>query len=433
MPIDSYPNFHVHKSFHLRGEPTLNASSSRSLISPLSDDNDNLSHSTQSTGIYPSFGTAAESLDIGITTMKLDADEFKSASTPEKVNTFPSVVSSETNDDFTASPAHMFLSLFSPKALSPALVEEEPSVAGYSLAQTIGHGGFSTVKKGFSSSGDIVAVKVVRRADLEVLDDPEEARRQLANEIAIWRNLNHEHILPLFATEHTSEADYFIMLYCPAGSLFDILKRDGRPALAQDDAGMMFRQVVRGLKYLHETAKLVHGDIKLENVLVDEAGMCRISDFGLSRLITEPLQEHPDRDCCNGCNERVPERIPEVSNDRPRRYTTISHASALRKFHKLPRHRNSTPFGNGDEDSTAQSYRQINPGSLPYAAPELLSPSSSRCAIHRKTIHLNPAQDMWALGVLLYTLLSGRLPFNDSFEPRLQMKILHGRSMCSIK
>jgi len=49
---------------------------------------------------------------------------------------------------------------------------------------------------------------------------------------------------------------------------------------------MMFRQVVRGLQYLHEEARLVHRDIKLENILVDEMGLCKIADFGTAKPIS---------------------------------------------------------------------------------------------------------------------------------------------------
>lgn len=65
---------------------------------------------------------------------------------------------------------------------------------------------------------------------------------------------------------------------------------------------------------------------------------------------------------------------------------------------------------------------QIPPGSLPYTAPELFRTSLSA--------HPNkptPATDVWALGILLYFLItSGSFPFADAFEPRLQLKIIRG-------
>lgn len=426
MQLDSPTNLHVHSSLSLRGESALKISPTRSLristhIEGGKSDN---AGATSPSPNFPSFGMAAEALQIKKGAFSSDEDFFKSASAPEKMNAFPAE-SSETQQQLPdepvhSSPAHAFLSMFA-SPVSTTVAVTETVVAGYTLEQTIGHGGFSTVKKGVSSTGEVVAVKRVKRADLEQQDDPDECRRQLDNEIEIWRNLNHEHILPLFAVERTVDADYFVTLLCPAGSLFDILKRDGRPALPQDDAGMLFRQVVRGLRYLHETAKLVHGDIKLENVLVDDAGMCRIADFGLSKRIPDPSLPHVDEEC-----HCLHDRMIDHTVDRLRRYTTISHASS--KFHgrsrRPSRHRTTTTYGT--DTPPALPMRHFHPGSLPYASPEMLSPPSVNCQLHMRSAVGNPAQDMWALGVLLYALLCGRLPFADSFEPRLQMKILHG-------
>ncbi|EED80981.1 predicted protein, partial [Postia placenta Mad-698-R] len=298
-------------------------------------------------------------------------------------------------------------------------------ISGYQLGPVIGVGGCSTIRAATSGQGGSVAIKIVRRSDLSKHTDPALARKRLDHEAVVWGTLCHEHVLPLFSVTHTLHADYFVTLYCPAGSLFDILKRDGRPGLPRDDVGMMFRQVVRGLRYLHEGAGVVHGDMKLENVLVDEMGVCRITDFGMARTIGE---REPDQSDESG---EQPEQDEGARTRRVRGKTLVhsrrshgkqgpipAHLSLIR-HHSGPRHRNSSPLPGSSPPSPSLSSR-IQQGSLPYAAPELLLPPSST------PYSPHPAQDMWALGVMLYTLLSGRLPFVDSYDPRLQMKILHG-------
>jgi serine/threonine protein kinase len=221
---------------------------------------------------------------------------------------------------------------------------------------------------------------------------------------------------------------------CPAGSLYDIM-RAGVPA--REDAGRMFRQIVRGLRYLHTEKRLIHRDVKLENVLVDEAGVCRIADFGMARYIDE-AEEQPAR-------EGLP--IPLGPGTVHRAVSLAAAPSAGRTHARRERPATTTT-------------EEFQPGSLPYAAPELLGPppltsstsmtgktkaaaiagkSNSAFVSHPKSSSATPiahsknpapAQDIWALGVLLYALLMGRLPFVDSFEPRLVLKILGGESFC---
>ncbi|KZV85787.1 kinase-like protein [Exidia glandulosa HHB12029] len=318
--------------------------------------------------------------------------------------------------ELPSSPAARFLlGFYSPSQTPVALPPTEPDtegqeVFGFVLGSEIGRGGFSVIRRATSASnGSVVAVKIVRFPEPTV-PLANERREQITRERELWSNLKDENILPLFSSHSTDRAMYFVTLFCAAGSLFDIVKA-GIPA--QDDAGRMFRQVVHGIRYLHENARVIHGDIKLENVLVDDSGACRIADFGMARPI-------PDD---SGTDSALDSASDDAESDTPQptaRRQTVSAGATLTVHLSLmrpSRHRGSLP-----SKPRQPKEEHVQPGSLPYAAPELLRPVYRR----RKNGHMSPAQDIWAVGVMLYVLLSGNFPFEDTYEPRIRNKILTG-------
>ncbi|KAG8843353.1 hypothetical protein FRB96_004085 [Tulasnella sp. 330] len=298
--------------------------------------------------------------------------------------------------------------------------EDEDIVGGYQLGRVIGNGAFSTIRRATSVPKDslspttVVAVKIVHRNDSR--PGASEARTRLSHEAKIWSQLSHEHVLPLFSSLEAPEATYLFTLYCPAGNLLDIInshKADGLEGVGMDDAGMLFRQIVRGLKYLHEVVRLVHGDIKLENVLVDDQGSCRIADFGLSKWLGNAPPSASE-----GAVVATPGLPVHLSLLRPRgRHARTANSPFGRGSIKA--HTASESHHNNNADLPTHPQHWFPPGSLPYASPELLAP-------HLTPLPPSPAQDVWALGCVLYALLFGKLPFSDPFEPRLQMKIVRG-------
>ncbi|KZV62430.1 kinase-like protein, partial [Peniophora sp. CONT] len=309
-------------------------------------------------------------------------------------------------------------SFFSPPpvaATPPPADAEGPEIDGYVLGRVIARGGGGVVRSAVPSStahshsldGE-VAVKIVARASLTPLE-----RSRADAEVNLWSGLLHEHILPLFNTYHTPLATYLFMPLCPSGTLLDILRRDGTPGLPTPFASQLWRQVVSGVRYLHEEAKVVHGDLKLENVLLDAQGSARIADFGLSSQIKE--------------GESAPRRQRSVlmarkdgagGMSRQRSHTNQNMGSALGAHWGGARERSSAPVV---DNNGVETVYELPAGSLPYAAPELLHPPAPGAPYTPA-----PPQDIWALGVMLYALLAGRLPFADTFEPRLTVKILRG-------
>ncbi|KAI9235002.1 MAG: kinase-like domain-containing protein [Podila humilis] len=287
------------------------------------------------------------------------------------------MVTSSSYSSLPYSPAVAFLSNFV-EATAPRMApdEEGEQVGDFIMGKVIGHGGFSVVREAFAIHMDgmvaRVAVKVVKKSQPGAADN-DRVQRMLDKEVAIWSRLSHPNVLPFVAVEKLPTSTFVFCELCTGGQLLDYLTKNstttssGRTGLDECQAREIFNQIAEAVRYLHEEKRIVHRDIKLENVLQHEDGTWKICDFGLA----------------------------EYQNDEAALYF----GSPL-----------SPTIYNPQDDEVG--------GSLAYCSPEQLrSQKPLRC----------PSSDVWSLGVVLYALLTGRLPFQDEYEPRLQYQILNGR------
>ncbi|XP_035010476.1 MAP/microtubule affinity-regulating kinase 4 isoform X3 [Hippoglossus stenolepis] len=222
--------------------------------------------------------------------------------------------------------------------------DEQPHIGNYRLLKTIGKGNFAKVKLArHILTGREVAIKIIDKTQLNPT-----SLQKLFREVRIMKTLNHPNIVQLFEVIETEKTLYLIMEYASGGEVFDYLVARGR--MREKEARAKFRQIVSAVHYCH-LKKIVHRDLKAENLLLDADSNIKIADFGFSN------------------------------------------------------------------EFTAGSKLDTFCGSPPYAAPELFQGKK----------YDGPEVDIWSLGVILYTLVSGSLPFDGQNLKELRERVLRGK------
>ncbi|CAJ1811004.1 unnamed protein product [Sphenostylis stenocarpa] len=148
----------------------------------------------------------------------------------------------------------------------------------YELKRLLGVGAFAKVYHATSlDTSQSVAVKAVSKS--KVLNGGFTAN--VEREISIMRRLRHSNIVDLFEVLATKTKIYFVMEFAGGGELFHEVARKGR--LAENAARFYFRQLISAVKHCHSRG-VFHRDLKLDNLLLDENGSLKVSDFGLSAV-----------------------------------------------------------------------------------------------------------------------------------------------------
>ncbi|KAL3636061.1 hypothetical protein CASFOL_020608 [Castilleja foliolosa] len=148
-------------------------------------------------------------------------------------------------------------------------------------AEMLGKGGLGTAYKAILDDGNVVAVK--RLKDLSV-----NGKKEFEQQMEVLGRLKHPNLVVLKAYYFARDEKLLVCDYMPNGNLFWLLhgnRGPGRTPLDWTTRLTIAAGSARGLAFIHSSCKslkLVHGNIKSTNILIDKQGNPRVSDFGLS-------------------------------------------------------------------------------------------------------------------------------------------------------
>ncbi|CAD7925467.1 unnamed protein product [Amoebophrya sp. A120] len=218
----------------------------------------------------------------------------------------------------------------------------------YIKGKFIGKGGFARCYElTHAETNEVFAVKIVSKASIS----KPRAQAKLKSEISIHRSLNHEKVVRFYEYYEDQENVYIILELCPNQTLNEFLRKRTNRRMAEPEAMFYIYDLILALKYLHKH-RILHRDLKLGNLFLDDCMRIKIGDFGLAAQLE--------------------------SDDEKRR--TIC-------------------------------------GTPNYIAPEILD---------GKTGHSYEV-DVWSLGVILYTMLIGKPPFETSDVKATYRKIRYNQ------
>ncbi|XP_047120555.1 testis-specific serine/threonine-protein kinase 4-like [Schistocerca piceifrons] len=219
---------------------------------------------------------------------------------------------------------------------------------GFIPEEVIGSGSYAVVKKAHSLKYNRdVAIKIISK----FYAPSDYMRRFLPREIGVVQNLKHKNMVRFLHAIETTHRIYIVMEFAPNGSLLDVIQKDGH--IDEVRSRHWFGQLVDVVSYIH-SKRVVHRDIKCENLLMDAEMNVKLSDFGFARRFTPPSKDGP-----------------------------------------------GSPLS------------ETFCGSYAYAAPEILKGRPYRPDL----------SDIWSMGVVLYAMVFGRLPFDDSNYTKLLKQV----------
>ena len=149
----------------------------------------------------------------------------------------------------------------------------------FRLEEQVGSGGMSSVYRAFDPTLERwVAIKLMHR---DISHDPDQLER-FRREARAVASLNHPHIVTVIDAGEDEGAPYIVFEYVDGETLKDRIRRIGR--LPVPEAVAYAIEIGRALSCAHAN-RLVHRDVKPQNVLIDPDGRAKVTDFGIARSL----------------------------------------------------------------------------------------------------------------------------------------------------
>ncbi|KAG2159764.1 kinase-like domain-containing protein [Suillus bovinus] len=135
------------------------------------------------------------------------------------------------------------------------------------------------------TTGEMIAVKQVETPIAASTSDRKDSRQMeslqaFKREIETLKDRDHPHIVQYLGFEETPTFLSIFLEYVPGGSVGSCLRDHGK--FDEEVTKSFTGQILEGLEYLH-SKNIIHRDMKADNILVEKTGICKISDFGISK------------------------------------------------------------------------------------------------------------------------------------------------------
>lgn len=255
---------------------------------------------------------------------------------------------------------------------SSGIMKKNISIQDFEILKPISRGAFGRVYLAAKKkTSDLYAIKVISKKDL--------VRKNLVNSAIAERNAlakaQNPFVVKLFYAFQSEENLYLVMEYLIGGDLSSLLR--ALQCFDEDMARKYAAEIVLSLQYLHSIG-IIHRDLKPDNILINNDGHIKLTDFGLSRVGI------------------IDERGSPTSNLKLDPLLNLSRSFEFEK------------------NSTSSNHQII--GTPDYLSPEILLGEK-----HNKQV------DWWALGVITYEFLVGYPPFTDETPEKIFDNILSRR------